>query len=67
MQVDGSAQLRHTENKARDDSPVWSPDGKRIAFVSYFYGTGEIIGMDADGTNQRRLTNNNADDTQPAW
>jgi Tol biopolymer transport system component len=34
-------------------SPVWSPDGKRIAYI---YGE-EIYLMDADGTNKMRLTN----------
>ncbi|MGC6489073.1 MAG: TolB family protein [Planctomycetota bacterium] len=33
--VDGStAELRLTLNSARDDHPVWSPDGSRVLFVS---------------------------------
>jgi Tol biopolymer transport system component len=33
-----------------DWSPVWSPDGERIAFVSDRYGDYEIFVMNADGT-----------------
>ena len=51
-------------------SPSWSPDGKRIAFVSdreeplrYF----DIYVMDADGSNQQRVTNNPRDDRHPSW
>jgi hypothetical protein len=33
------------------DAPAWSPDGKRIAFSSNFFGNDEIFMMDSDGTN----------------
>ena len=67
MNADGSAVTRHTFNDANDESPVWSRDGKKIAFVSYIYGAGEIFVMDADGKNQTRLTNDPGNDTQPSW
>jgi len=39
---------RLTDNAASDFSPTWSPDGKRIAFVSNRDGNFEIYVMDAD-------------------
>ena len=34
----------------------WSPDGTKIAFVSYRTGAYEIYSMNADGTGVRQLT-----------
>jgi TolB protein len=40
-----------------NDSPAWSPDGKRIVFASDRGWTrGDIYVMNADGTGQKRLT-----------
>jgi len=36
-------------------NPTWSPDGKRIAFVTTRSGHAEIYLMNADGTEQKRL------------
>ena len=47
--------------------PVWSPDGRRIAFENLRDGNGEIYVMNADGSGQRRLTRNPAHDFAPAW
>ena len=62
-----SPPLRLTTNEAEDSQPVWSPDGKRIAFVSDLHGEGEIFMMDADGSNQQRLTHNDTRDHSPDW
>jgi Tol biopolymer transport system component len=45
-----------TNHKARDTDPAWSPDGKRIAFISDRVGQAEIWVMDADGGNPRPLS-----------
>jgi Tol biopolymer transport system component len=50
MNLDGSDVVLLTTLFAR--SPSWSPDGKRIAFVS----SGEIYVINADGSNQQRLS-----------
>ena len=67
MDVDGDNQRRLTNNRHHDGSPSWSPDGKRIVFVSHRDGNGEIYVMDADGDNQQNLTNNLSSDSSPSW
>ena len=67
MDSDGSNQTNITNNPALDFAPSWSPDGSKIAFVSFRDGNDEIYVMDADGSNQSRLTSNSADDWFPSW
>jgi Tol biopolymer transport system component len=56
-----------TQNAAYDWNPVWSPDGKRLAFVSDRDGNFEIYVMNADGSDQKNLTQNSSADTDPVW
>ena len=73
MDADGKNQLNLTNNLGDDRSPSWSPDGKRITFVSERVDRDErphrdIYAMDANGKNQQRLTNNpKRDDLNPSW
>ena len=67
MDTDGGNQRRLTNNRHHDGSPSWSPDGKRIVFVSERDGNSEIYVMDADGRNQHNLTNNLSSDSSPSW
>ncbi len=54
---------------ARPDvqSPVWSPDGRRIAFLSRPDGNKALYVMNADGSGQRRLTRDASNSATPAW
>jgi Tol biopolymer transport system component len=65
MDCDGKNQTRLTDNKIKNSSPVWSPDGTKIAFVSDRNIFFQIYVMDADGKNQTRLTKNTS--VSPAW
>ena len=65
MKLDGSGRRRLTENRDLDHFPVWSPDGKQIAFLStlhrmskivnYFPSNVHLYAMAADGSDVRRL------------
>jgi Tol biopolymer transport system component len=64
MRVDGTGlhRLRRIEEpQGLNLGPVWSPDGKRIAFAS-----GAIFTMRADGRSLRRLPHSAAD-SEPSW
>ena len=55
--VDGAGLWRVTDNSARDESPVWSPDGTEIAFLrSQSSGGGQVWIIDENGGNERQLT-----------
>ena len=47
--------------------PVWSPDGKQIAFTSNRNGNYDIYVMNSDGSNVRQITRNKERDDYPAW
>ena len=62
-----SAPINLTNHFRDDESPAWSPDGRRLAFVSDRDGNDEIYVMDANGDNLTRLTNNDSPDWRPVW
>ena len=72
MDDDGSNIQRLTDNQFFEKGPVWSPNGKQIAFtrdieVDIKEKQFDIIVMDANGDNQRNITNHPARDGSPTW
>ena len=67
IRPDGSDLKRLTFDPASDQTPAWSPDGRRLAFRSERSGGGNLYVMDADGGSLRRLTMGPGDDSQSAW
>ncbi|MCL4216212.1 MAG: PD40 domain-containing protein [Candidatus Hydrogenedentes bacterium] len=66
-----SREVRRIGNGNRDDAPVWSPDGKRIAFSSITDLNGEtgmaVFVVNADGSNLRPLNHGKSYNRNPAW
>lgn len=52
-------------NDARQ--PVWSPDGKTIAFFAYRDGGYDLWSIAPDGSGQKKLTTGPFDDRDPVW
>ena len=70
MNTDGSNKINLTKSAYEDKSPSWSPDGKRIVFISnpdeYPY---DIYVMNSDGSNIINITNISTNDVaySPSW
>lgn len=56
----GGKATRITTADSYETSPVWSPDGKKIAFSSDRHGSLDIFICDVNGGNTQRLTSNSA-------
>ena len=70
IDADGSNEIRLTSSPGFDMRPSWSPDGSKIAFMSFNSITdsdNDIYVMDADGSNLTRITTNPGGDGAPSW
>jgi len=64
---DGGAARRLTAHPANESNPLWSPDGKQIAFASDRHGSGCVFVMTAEGGDIRRLTWSDRGETPTGW
>jgi Tol biopolymer transport system component len=68
INADGSGLRRLTRNAEPDGHAAWSPDGRKIAFLSWRHGTGaDVFVMNADGSDQRNLTRKPGNEVDPVW
>jgi Tol biopolymer transport system component len=63
VSVDGKHTRRITDSHGINVRPVWSPDGKRIAYVSFVQQDNKMVAsayiMESDGTNKKQIGNVN--------
>lgn len=67
VKADGSESAVLIPHQAFEESPRWSPNGKRIAWVSTRHGNQEIYTADAAGKDIQRLTREPGRDNNPSW
>ncbi len=68
MNADGSGLRRLTRiAQANGPLPSWSPDGRKILFVSDRDGNLEVYVMNANGSRQQNLTRDPGHDSDPTW
>jgi TolB protein len=77
INADGTGLRRLTRSAALETHPVWSPNGRRIAFTSDRHAKGgrleplgpafELYTMRANGRGVTRITRNRVPDLHPNW
>ena len=67
QRVDGTSVTQLTSDPAEDVQPVFSPDGKAIAFASTRAGSWDIYTMDIDGKNVTQVTSGPGQDMHPTF
>jgi len=67
LSADGSSPKRLTFGRSTESSPCWSPDGRRVAFVSDRSGSPQIYVVSSTGGAAERLTYTGGYNTSPDW
>jgi Tol biopolymer transport system component len=66
--LSGNNRIQLSDPTACDAEPRWSPDGRRIAFISLLDDNWELFVMNADGSQRTRLTSSEGtDEYYPKW
>lgn len=63
----GGKATQITTNPAHDTKPVWSPDGKKIAFASDRMGSMDVYEVSREGGIPKRLTTHSGNETPIAY
>jgi serine/threonine protein kinase/Tol biopolymer transport system component len=56
VRVDGSSEVRITQDSFKDRVPRWSPDGRKIAFYSDRTGPSQVWVINRDGSGLKQVT-----------
>ncbi|MGB7156646.1 MAG: DPP IV N-terminal domain-containing protein [Tepidisphaeraceae bacterium] len=67
QRTDGASVTQLTNDAADEATPVFSPDGKTIAFASTRAGSWDIYTMDPDGRNMIQVTTGSTQDLHPSF
>ena len=65
--VNGGEAIRLTTQGSYESNPIWSPDGKSIAFASNRHGNFDIFLMSSEGGAARRLTTHSTSEIPTAF
>ncbi len=65
--ADGTKRRQLTGVSGSNTTPVWSPDGRRVAFIHRDGDDSQVYVMSADGGSQRRLTSDPGSHASPVW
>jgi TolB protein len=68
MDRNGGGITNLTSHQAGDASPTWSPDGKRVAFISTRNSArGDLFVLDLESRTVHQVTSGGVSYSQPAW
>ncbi|MCM1483532.1 MAG: S41 family peptidase [Muribaculaceae bacterium] len=67
VKTSGGTAQRLTSMPSYESAPIWSPDGKMIAFASDRNGDNDLFIMPSNGGAAKRLTTNSADEIPEAF
>ncbi|MFZ0230424.1 MAG: hypothetical protein WAL41_26550, partial [Mycobacterium sp.] len=67
MSADGSNARQFTSGEKGEASPMWSPDGKSIAFISSRDGDDNLYVISMNGGEARKLTSISTGVSDPVW